>query len=47
MLYYVCFASHPEGGWVDSQGFEDLEAARGWAETAVASRIEWFPPEER
>jgi hypothetical protein len=43
--YYVCFRSSPteHSGWVDSQGFDTVEAASRWAETQVPSAIEWLP----
>jgi hypothetical protein len=45
-LYYVCFKSDPAAhpGWVDSQGFRDVAAARTCAERQVPSPIEWSAP---
>src|SRR4051794_35121478 len=41
--YYVCFASPPEQhhGWVDSHGFDTVEAACEWAEKQIQSAIQW------
>ena len=41
--YYVCFRSSPteHPGWVDSQGFDTVEAASRWAEQQVPNAIEW------
>lgn len=41
--YYLCFQSDPTAhpGWVDSVGFDSVEAASQWANSKVPSPIEW------